>query len=184
VIFGTAARISPDKRLEDLLAAFQIAHASLPAYELHVAGRIENGVAAYARTLREEARGLPVSWRGELAGTAGFLEELDVFVMISEPAGCPNASLEALAAGLPVIATDVGGAREQVIDGVTGLLTPRRDAAALARALVKLAHDAEARVRFGVAGRERVGVGFSLERMADEYAALGFGGGPRAVVPV
>jgi glycosyltransferase involved in cell wall biosynthesis len=47
--------------------------------------------------------------------------------MISDPAGCPNASLEALASGLPVIATDVGGASEQVIDDLNGFLVPARD---------------------------------------------------------
>ena len=57
--------------------------------------------------------------------------------MISEPAGCPNASLEALAAGVPVVATDVGGASEQIVDGVTGRLVARRDAAALAEAIVE-----------------------------------------------
>lgn len=174
VIFGTAARISPDKRLEDLLAAFRLADALLPEYELHIAGRVENGADVYARGLREQARGLPVIWRGELGGTGAFLQELDIFVMISEPAGCPNASLEALAAGMPVIATDVGGAHEQIIDGVTGLLTPRRDAAALAHALVRLAGDAAARERFGRAGREHVRAAFSLEQMADAYTALCF----------
>jgi glycogen synthase len=74
--------------------------------------------------------------RRTLPTRATFLAGLDVFAMISEPSGCPNASLEALAAGVPVIATDVGGAREQVIDGKSGRLVPARDASALANAIV------------------------------------------------
>ena len=172
LIFGTAARISPDKRLEDLIAAFTIAHPSLPPCEMHIAGRVENGATAYADSLREMAKGLPVIWRGELPGTADFLAELDVFAMISEPAGCPNASLEAMAAGLPVIATDVGGAREQVMDGKTGRLTPARDNHALAEALIELAHDANARNRYGNAARKRITEYFSMKAMADRYMRL------------
>lgn len=172
LIFGTAARISPDKRLEDLIEAFSIADPSLPPYELHIAGKIERGADLYAKQLQEQGAALPLVWRGELPGSAPFLEELDVFVMISEPAGCPNASLEAMAAGLPVIATDVGGAGEQIIDHRTGRLAPRRDNAALAAAILEVARDPEARTRYGRAAQAHIAAKFSLELMADNYTSF------------
>ncbi len=95
--------------------------------------------------------------------------------MVAEPAGCPNASLEAMAAGLAVVITDVGGAREQVVDGETGRVTPRDDVAALAEALVALSRDAGPRRRFGARGRERAAERFGVARMADDYARLCFG---------
>jgi glycosyltransferase involved in cell wall biosynthesis len=101
-----------------------------------------------------------------------FLRQLDLFVMISEPAGCPNASLEALATGLPVIATDFGGASEQIERGVSGLLTPRGDAAALADAIVAAARDPTLRARLGENGRRRVEERFSLERMVADYLRI------------
>jgi glycosyltransferase involved in cell wall biosynthesis len=174
-VIGTAARLSPDKRLEDLLDAFRLALPWMPRCELRIAGGVERGGESYARELRRRARGLPVKWCGELPDTAAFLAGLDLFAMISEPAGCPNASLEALAAGLPVIATDVGGAGEQVRDGITGRLTPRGDAGAFAEALVELAHDAEKRARFGAAAQAHVREDFSLDRMIDCYRSLIFG---------
>jgi len=172
LIFGTASRISPDKRLEDLIAAFVMAHPALPRYELHIAGKIERGAEAYAAGLREQGRSLPIVWRGELPGTTEFLQELDIFVMISEPAGCPNASLEAMAAGLPVIATDVGGAHEQVVDRVNGRLMPRRNSPALAVALIELAHHSKAQLHYGMAGQTRIASEFSLEAMVDGYQRL------------
>ena len=172
---GTAARLSPDKRLEDLLDVFRLALPRLPRCELRIAGGVERGAETYARELHRRARGLPVKWCGELPGSAGFLRGLDLFAMISEPAGCPNASLEAMAAGLPLIATDVGGASEQVRDGITGRLTPRGDARALAEALAELAHDAEMRARFGAAALAHVREEFSLERMIENYRGLIFG---------
>jgi glycosyltransferase involved in cell wall biosynthesis len=174
-VIGTAARLSRDKRLGDLLDAFRLALPRLPRCELWIAGGVERGEEEHANELRRHARGLPVRWCGELPGTAAFLAELDLFAMISEPAGCPNASLEAMAAGVPVVATDVGGAAEQVLDGITGRLTPRRDAAALAEALIELAHDAELRERLAVAGAARVREEFSLERMIESYYELCFG---------
>jgi glycosyltransferase involved in cell wall biosynthesis len=174
-IIGTAARLSPDKRLEDLLEALRLALPRLPRCELHIAGGVECGAENYARELRRLARGLPVRWLGELADTAEFLSSLDLFAMISEPAGCPNASLEAMAAGLPVVATDVGGASEQVLDRVTGRLTPRRDPQALSDALRELAHDADLRARLGTAGAAHVRAQFSLEQMIESYRRLCFG---------
>ena len=104
-----------------------------------------------------------------------FLAGLDLFAMISEPAGCPNASLEAMAAGLPVVATDFGGAAEQVIDGVTGRLVPPRDAAALAAALTDLAADPNRRRECGAAGRARAEALFDLRRMVADYRRVCLG---------
>lgn len=175
LFIGTAARLSPDKRLEELLDAFRLSLPRLPRCELHIAGGVERGAESYARELRRRARGLPVRWCGELPGTAGFLAGLDLFAMISEPAGCPNASLEAMAAGLPVIATDVGGAGEQVLDGITGRLTPRGDSRAIADALIELALDPAKRAHFGAAGAAHVRENFSVEEMIGNYRSLIFG---------
>lgn len=172
LVFGSAARIHPQKRLQDLIEAFRVALPRLPPCILRIAGGVENGCDDYASGLRELAKGLPVEWLGELTDPAPFLRDLDVFVMISEPPGCPNASLEAMAAGIPVIATDVGGASEQVVDGVTGRLAAARDAGAFAEALASLACNRELRRRLGEAARRRAEEVFSLDRMAAEYRRI------------
>ena len=172
LVLGTAARLSPDKRLGDLLDAVRLAAPRLPRFTLRIAGGPERGFESHPNELRERARDLPVEWCGELADTRAFLAGLDLFVMISEPSGCPNASLEAMAAGVPVVATDAGGACEQVVNGVTGILTPRRDPQALADAIVQLARDPARRETFARAGRERIRTEFSLKRMLDDYSRL------------
>jgi glycosyltransferase involved in cell wall biosynthesis len=166
---GTAARVHPQKRLEDLIAALHFARPHLPPFELHIAGRVEPGCEEYFAQLQSACLDLPVQWLGELPDTADFLKNLDVFAMISEPAGCPNALLEALGAGLAVVATDVGGAREQVLDGVTGLLVPPREPKAFARALVRLAQDPSMRRKLGANAFEHIQKHFNLERMLDRY---------------
>jgi glycosyltransferase involved in cell wall biosynthesis len=142
LVFGTLARISPQKKLEDLLEALRRAQGRLPPHVLRIAGGVERGCEAYAGQLRRLADGLPVEWVGEVRDAGPFLRGLDYFVLVAEPAGCPNASLEAMAAGLAVVITDVGGAAEQVADGIAGRLVPRGDVAALGEALVELAGDA------------------------------------------
>lgn len=172
LIIGTAARIAPDKRLEDLLEAFQLALRHFPSCRLQIAGAAEAGSEEYARNLRKQFRKLPIEWKGHVAEMPGFLRDLDIFAMISEPAGCPNASLEAMAAGLPVIATDHGGMSEQVIDRVTGRLTPRRDHQAFADALVELAQNSELRCQMASAGTTHVRQNFSLDRMIEQYLQI------------
>lgn len=172
LVIGTAARLSPQKKLEELLAAVRKAHARLLPYILRIAGGPERGSDGYAANLVRLARDLPVEWLGEQADIGPFLAGLDMFVMISEPAGCPNASLEALAAGLPVVATDFGGAAEQIVHKVSGLLTPRGDAAALADALVALGQDSVLRQRLAAGGQQRAREKFSLTRMIDDYCRI------------
>jgi glycosyltransferase involved in cell wall biosynthesis len=172
LVFGTSARLNPQKRLEDLLEALRRAHPLLPPYILRVAGGVETGCDDYAARLTTLAEGLPVEWLGEVTDMNAFHRGLDVFAMVSEPAGCPNASLEAMAAGLPVIATAVGGAAEQVAEGQTGRLVPPRNPEALAAALLELAADSELRRRMGAAGRQLISERFLMDRMVADYRRI------------
>jgi glycosyltransferase involved in cell wall biosynthesis len=175
IVIGTAARLDPRKHVDRLLRALRLAHDRLPPYVLRIAGGEEPGFSGYASELRSLARSMPVKFVGELTDTRAFLRDLDVFALVAEPAGCPNASLEAMAQGLPVVATDVGGMSEQVEDGITGRLVGREDEEALASALVELASDPRLRRAMGTAGRERVRRRFGLQTMVDRYAAVCLG---------
>jgi glycosyltransferase involved in cell wall biosynthesis len=166
---GTAVRIHPDKRLDELLSAVRLAAPALPPFVLRIAGGADRGADAYAAELRHKSADLPIEWLGELSDSRAFLDMLDVFALVAEPAGCPNASLEAMARGLPVVATDVGGMREQIEPNVTGKLVGRADANAFAAALVDLGKDAPLRQRLGNAALERTRQLFSLERMVTAY---------------
>lgn len=174
LVFATAARLSPDKCLGQLITALKLAAPRLPAWKLRVAGGPERDHKHHAKELLRMAKGLPVEWCGNLPTTADFLADADIFLMISEPPGCPNASLEALASGLPVIATDVGGAAEQVIDEQSGLLVPPDNAPALADAIVRLAADQSLRRRLGQAGHDHVRKQFSMEQMIEGYRKMFF----------
>jgi glycosyltransferase involved in cell wall biosynthesis len=169
-VFGTAARVSPQKRLDELIEAFRLA--MLPNAVLRIAGGVETGAEECAEDLRKRSEGLQVEWLGEMHGLSEFHQGCDVFVMISDPAGCPNASLEALAAGLPVIATDVGGASEQVIDSVNGRLVPSRDVPALAKAMVEMSRDRQLLETMSSAAREHIRRHFTLDQMTASYLAL------------
>jgi glycosyltransferase involved in cell wall biosynthesis len=145
---------------------------------LRIAGGVERGCGDYARDLARQAEGLPVEWVGEVDDPRPFLEGLDLFALIAEPAGCPNASLEAMALGLPVVATAVGGMSEQIDDGVTGRLVPPADPGALASALADLAGDRDRRARLSAAGHARVAERFGLDRMVADYRRVCLGEGP------
>src|SRR5207244_9685546 len=99
------------------------------------------------------------------------LEDVDVFVMPSLFEGLGVAALEAMAAGKPVVATNVGGLAESVIDSVTGLLVPPRDPRALAEAVGKLVGDRSLAGEMGKRAAERVREHFTLEKMAEKNEA-------------
>jgi glycosyltransferase involved in cell wall biosynthesis len=113
---------------------------------------------------------------GEVADVRRYLDRADVFALSSTSEGMPISVLEAMAAGLPVVASAVGGLHEIVVDGATGFLVPASQPAALAEALGRLVEDAQLRARLGAAGRQRAEDEFSLERWRaahlDLYASL------------
>jgi glycosyltransferase involved in cell wall biosynthesis len=141
------------------------------------AGRVAIvGEGALAGPVQEEIGRLGLTDRVRwfpYAGDPGpYLAALDVFVLTSAWEALPLAPLEAMARGLPVIATDVGGVADAVRDGITGRLVAPGDLGALANALDELLGNADARRRLGAAGRDLVAREFGVERMVGETAAL------------
>jgi L-malate glycosyltransferase len=101
-----------------------------------------------------------------------LLAAADVFLLTSVSEGIPVTIIEAMAAGTPVVATAVGGVPELISDGVTGLLAPRGDEAALASALVRLLGDGELRTRLAEQARHRAETEFSEQRMMTDYERI------------
>jgi glycosyltransferase involved in cell wall biosynthesis len=110
-----------------------------------------------------------VGWRRDLES---LLPDLDVALLTSRNEGTPVALIEAAAAGVPAVATDVGGVASVVQAGVTGLLVPSGDARSVADALLELLRDPERRERMGAAAREHVRSRFGAQRLADDVARL------------
>lgn len=123
----------------------------------------------YKEELTAQARRLGLGDRLIFAGfrldIPELLSDISISVLPSLSEGLSNVLLEAMAAGVPVIATMVGGNPEIVEDGVTGLLVPARDSGALARALCLLLENPEMACRFGQAGRQRISTEFHLDHM-------------------
>jgi glycosyltransferase involved in cell wall biosynthesis len=108
------------------------------------------------RLVREEGLSQRIVMTGYREDVPAILSLLDLFVMPSYREGMPRALLEAMATGLPVVATDIRGCREEVVDNETGLLVPPRDHYALGEAVLKILSDSEVASRMGRAGRERI----------------------------
>lgn len=109
---------------------------------------------------------------GEWDDVPRLLAEADVFVLPSRSEGMPISVLEAMAAGLPVAASAVGGVPEVVVDGETGFLVPPGDPEALAEALGRLLSEPELRRRMGEAGRRRAEALFDLPRFRQAHVEL------------
>ncbi len=101
-----------------------------------------------------------------------LLRSSDVLALCSDREGCPNVVLEAMASGLPVVATEAGGTDQLVRDGVTGRLVPIRDDAAYTRALAEVVGDPEKGRRMGGEGLQLVRERFSIERMTESTQDL------------
>ena len=153
-----------------LVEAFAQVRADAPLYLLLVGGgELENAV-------REQVAGLGLQGRvrflGIRADVADILRASDVFVLSSRVEGNLMSVMEAMAAGLPVVSTAVGGVPELVRAGVTGLLVPAGDACSLAEAIAQLGCDPARRAAMGNAARQTARERFDVRVMSLAYATL------------
>lgn len=175
IVIGTVGRLDPVKDQVGLLAAFAAFPDSPSGPRLAIVGE-----GPCRQALEGEIARLRLTGRAQLCGERrdipSVLRAFDVFALPSRAEGISNTILEAMATGLPVVATDVGGNPELVEPDVTGRLVPAGDPPALEAALRSYVSDPYLRAQHGKAGRERVLQHFSLERMAqahtDLYASL------------
>jgi glycosyltransferase involved in cell wall biosynthesis len=128
------------------------------------------------RSLRARAEERRVAhaftFQGHCEDVPACLADADIFVLPSRSEAFPNAVLEAMASGLPVVASAVGGIVEVVENGHTGLLVPPGEPDRLADALGHLMSNAAMGARLGAAGRARVGSRYSFDRMVDSFESL------------
>ncbi len=157
----------------DLLAGLATVQAELPRpWLLQCIGR-DDGLKCELSQLAENlGLGENVRFLGEQADVASYLTASDMSVLPSHQEGFANAILEAMACGLPVVATDVGGNAEAVKDGETGRIVDAHDAEALGRAIAEIAQNPEAAQAMGRAGRKRAEDAFSITSCAKAYDAF------------
>jgi glycosyltransferase involved in cell wall biosynthesis len=144
-------------------------------YRLEFAGSGETQ-ADVRRRVQELGLEDRVDFLGDCSDVASRLERASIFVLATNWEGFPLSILEAMRAGLPIVASDVGGVREAVCDGENGFLTPRGDRMALAGAIEKLVTDRQLRTGMGRNSRrifeERFTVGQMLRKTLDLYRQL------------
>jgi glycosyltransferase involved in cell wall biosynthesis len=158
--------LRPEKRVDVFIEAIRTARQSNPQIRGYVAGegREEERLAPLARDAGVELLGVRPDALDLMRGASAVC-------LTSEAEALPMSVLEAMALERPVVATDVGGTREVVLDGETGYLVEPGDSAAVARALTQLAEDPARARAMGVAGRRRQQERFSGEAMVDGYLA-------------
>jgi glycosyltransferase involved in cell wall biosynthesis len=169
LVLGCTARLAPPKDLSTLLDA--LVQPGCERWELRIFGDGPDRDAIEGRRA-ELGLGDRVTLLGNREDVASQLADCDAFALITDWEGLPYSILEAMAAGLPVLATGVGGIPDLVAPGATGELVPPRDAAAAGRVLAAWAADPARLPNLGGAGRARARAFFSRERMIGRYDAL------------
>lgn len=164
-------RLTAVKDVETLVRATKLAVQVDPTFRLEIAG---DGPCLPALKRLTSELGLMdhIRFLGEVRDIPALLARASLFVLSSLSEGVSLALLEAMARGLPVVATRVGGNPEVVVEGETGLLVPARSEVELAWAMMRLRNDPEGSRRMGAAGRQRVQQHFDVRQMVAAYEAL------------
>jgi len=169
-----ASRLLWDKGIDEFIGAVRLLRERKIKARFVLVGEPDEGnpaSIAAADIHSWEQEGLVEYW-GQRDDMPVVITASHVIVLPSYGEGLPRVLLEAAAVGRPIVATDVPGCRDVVVDGETGYLVPVRDAAALADAIEKLLTDKESRKRMGLAGRVRVAEHYSAERINGQYLEL------------
>lgn len=168
---GTLAELHKVKGLDILLKAWNKFHKKHPKAKLIIMGTGEE-----KENLKAQARELgitdSVSLKGYVENAKRYLSDFDIFVLPSRSEAMPYTLLEAGLAGLPVIATSVGGVPEVIENGANGILIPPENSEVLFSSLVLLAEDEELRKRLGANLKASIQEDFSFEKMVSQTFAL------------
>ncbi|MFC2081643.1 glycosyltransferase family 4 protein [Candidatus Bipolaricaulota bacterium] len=177
-VIGFIGRIVREKGIRELLEATALVAQEMPEVRLLlVGGRMQTDRDRRtvhlldANTSRLELGGKVLAV-GPQEDVAPYLTLMDVFALPSYREGMPRTILEAMASGKPVVATDIRGCREEVVDGVTGYLVPVRDTAKLASAIRRILSDSERAEEMGMEARRRAEECFSEPEVLDRQIAV------------
>lgn len=170
-VWAVVAALRPDKNHADLIRAWSRVVTVHPGATLLVVG---DGPSRGDLEWEVSAAGLgeAVKFLGRREDVAEILRGVDGVVSASLDEALPTALIEAGASGLPVVATDAGGTREIVVDGITGRLVPMRDVPALAEALLETIGDPVRAAEYGAAGRAQAHQKYSMAKWVDRLGRL------------
>jgi len=171
VTVGTLANLRPEKGLADFMRAVRLVREQCPDARFLIwgDGPLRTDLESLVSQLGLSGA---VQFRGATDEPEVALHELDIFVLPSFSEACSNALLEAMAAGLAVVTTRVGGNPALVEHETSGLLVPPGDSAALARAIIRLLENPQLAEELGASARDMVHSNFGLEQMLSRVQAL------------
>ncbi len=177
VLLGTVSRLNPIKNLTGLISTFNAVFGAKSGVRLVIVGgaqtdterRYENMLFDLVVDLKLTDR---VTFVGEQSNVAEYMSALDIYIQASHVEGFPNSVMEAMATGLPTVATAAGGTSELVSEGQTGFLVPCGDAQALGAAMLRMVSERNSWEKMGRAGRDRVANHFSIEAMVRRTEAI------------
>ncbi len=172
-VIATLANLMPYKGHADLLSALMQIKTRLPQpWHLLAIGRDGGELAQLKR--QTAALGLEpnIRWLGQRRDIADLLRASDIGVLASHQEGFSNAIIESMAAGLPMVVTNVGGNAEAVQHGATGLVVPPREPGKLGAAIAQLASDRPSAAAMGLRGGQRAESRFGLSACLDSYELL------------
>jgi glycosyltransferase involved in cell wall biosynthesis len=173
LVVGTVGRLTEVKRQSSLIRGFAALLSQLPTIPFHLLVVGDGPERANLESLTDEL-GIRnrVTFSGYQPQPENYLGLMDIFVLTSRSEGMPLAVLEAWAAGLPVVATRVGGLPQLIQHGITGLLVEFDNISELTTSLGQLASNRDLACRLGTAGKQVVSEHYDVQRMWDKYQAI------------
>ncbi|MBC7857135.1 MAG: glycosyltransferase [Pirellulaceae bacterium] len=170
-LIGAIGRLWPQKRLKDIVWSADLVKCVRDDGHFLIIG---DGPQRRRLERYAEQASVPemVHFLGERSDVPRILPHLDLLMLASGYEGQSNAIMEAMSAGVPVVASDIPGNRDLVVNGETGFLVDVGDRAALAQKALMILSDPELASRLGSAGRERMLCEFSIERMLERHEEL------------
>lgn len=170
-LIGAVGRLWPQKRIKDVICAAELLNVIRKDVHLLIVG--DGPQRAMLERFRDQMEiEDKVHFLGNRADVARIMPHFDLLWLASEYEGLPNVIMEAMACGVPVVATRISGNTDLVEDGRTGFLVPVGDRAGLARQARKILDDPNLARQLAAAGRERILADYRVERMIARYADL------------